>query len=930
MSNGIPPVALYLLVFFLVYLTSGFRIIESSEGQGFPQDTTDILTVKKISFPLDNEDIFAVENLESSSLSDNLTVKKVEAPLDSKGIPDTLSAENIINSNLEKGQAKDIRIKLNYSNENVDIKSDSNSTFKEDFSPNLIQTTPDSDQSRGIENGNWTENKKDLNATLTHGLKITKLHKLATEKNSTSGLPLRITPDGTLLLTESSEFSVNNKKSSKITTVPSNRRPQTKENMEIFSDSTPTFPNGKTLNASLEDKWMELEKTFRLYTDTIMKKALPLILRVQSQLNISSQCNGGLLQLVNGIRKLKSWAIKMVDANGRLPSGSLEGTLTDLGEYDQCLDVEQPKRNKHVNIRGKYCTLELKPTLPALQNSVTLNTKVLDFGNIPIDSVLSDFAHGSALFHFMVMRIGVCVPSPCVADDIREMASALLKTAPVEVSVRNCETKEVTHLTIPQYIVIMIFSIIAIFILTGTVADLYTSRNPIGIFDIERVPQSLLAFSLSLNLKKLLKCSRAKSKLGAVNGIRCLSLMWIVLAHTYGFGHRQGLARLNQAKTYMDDIFFQIITNAWVSVDTFFLLGGLLVATSNLKLIEKSGRNISYASHIIHRIWRLTPPVAATLGLMFLLPLIGSGPLWRDMVGQKVSNCEQRWWQVFLPINTWVDFSNMCLLHTWYVASDMHFYCLAPLALTVLYKWPTFGFSLLFFTTSVCSLVTGILTIVNNLPPTVIFFSPDVELTKRTANLIYFRPYPHVGAYCVGLALGYILWKKQKWSLSKVTQSAGWAVSSVSCLAVLFATYLWSRGTAADTVEGVIYAVLHRTVWAAGVAWVLFTCATGHGGMLNKFLSWQAFTPLSRLCYSVYLLHFPVLWVRVSWRRSLLQFHHYDIVTEFLGILMITLALSIIFHLSFEAPFLNLEQLWFPERRKSSEETKTIENKTAT
>ncbi|XP_035212889.1 nose resistant to fluoxetine protein 6-like [Stegodyphus dumicola] len=626
----------------------------------------------------------------------------------------------------------------------------------------------------------------------------------------------------------------------------------------------------------------------------------------------------------------KSIFFSVVDASGRLPSGSLGGTLTDMGDYDQCLDVVQPKKHKHSEIRGQYCTLELKPMLPALQSSVTLNTKVLKFGNTSRDSVLTDISRSSALFHIMAMRIGVCVPSPCVADDIKELTSALLKKVPVQVSVRNCETKQNSRITIPQIIVISTAVVIGLLIIAGTLIENYVTKYASKPQETGRVPQSLLAFSATANIRQLLKSPRRNSTLGAVNGIRCLSLMWIVLAHTYGFGHRQGLARLSHAKTYMDDILFQIITNAWVSVDTFFMLGGLLVAISNLKLMENSGGTINFFSHVLHRIWRLTPPLAGTLGVMFLLPLIGSGPLWADMIGQKVANCEKRWWQVFLPINTWVDFSSMCLLHTWYVAADVHFYCLAPLALFVLFKWPTIGFFLLFLVTAACSFITGLLTIIHNLPPTVIFFSPDVELTKKTANLIYFRPYPHIGAYCVGLALGYLLWKYHKWTLSKLAQSAGWAVSSASCLAVLFATYSWSRGNRADPAEGVIYAVLHRTVWAAGVAWVLFICATGHGGILNKFLSWQIFAPLSRLSYSVYLLHFPVLWVRVSWRRSLLNFHHYDIVTEFLGILMITLGLSIIFHLAFEAPFLKLEQIWFPERRKSTECSKTLESKHAT
>ncbi|GIX86225.1 NRF domain-containing protein [Caerostris darwini] len=300
----------------------------------------------------------------------------------------------------------------------------------------------------------------------------------------------------------------------------------------------------------------------------------------------------------------------MVDSSGRLPSGTLEGTLTDLGDYDQCLDVVQPKKAKHMDIQGQYCTLEVQPVLPELHSRVSMNTKVLDFGNISTDSVLSDLSHGSALFHLMVMRIGVCVPSPCVADDIQALSAALLKKVPVQVSVRNCEIKQEFHVTIPQFIVISITLVIIALITAGTAIDSYVSRNASNCSDMGRIPQSMLAFSLTMNLKKLMKSSRRNSSLGAVNGVRCLSLLWIVLAHTYGFGHRQGL-------------------------------GGLLVASSNLKIMESTGGKINYFLGI-HRVWRLIPPLTATVGIMFILPLIGSGPLWAGMAGQKGSlNCER-------------------------------------------------------------------------------------------------------------------------------------------------------------------------------------------------------------------------------------------------------------------------------------------------
>lgn len=39
------------------------------------------------------------------------------------------------------------------------------------------------------------------------------------------------------------------------------------------------------------------------------------------------------------------------DANAKLPSGLLNGNINQLGDFDQCLGVEQPGGE----IRGQYC-----------------------------------------------------------------------------------------------------------------------------------------------------------------------------------------------------------------------------------------------------------------------------------------------------------------------------------------------------------------------------------------------------------------------------------------------------------------------------------------------------------------------------------------------------------------------------------------------
>ena len=61
----------------------------------------------------------------------------------------------------------------------------------------------------------------------------------------------------------------------------------------------------------------------------------------------------------------------------------------------------------------------------------------------------------------------------------------------------------------------------------------------------------------------------------------------------------------------------------------------------------------------------------------------------------------------------------------------------------------------------------------------------------------------------------------------------GWCVAAVCNLSVLYGLYGSVNGYVhlSATVRG-FYAAVHRTVWAIGVAWVIFACVTGNGGTL--------------------------------------------------------------------------------------------------
>nr|KAG5705741.1 hypothetical protein BaRGS_027400 [Batillaria attramentaria] len=78
---------------------------------------------------------------------------------------------------------------------------------------------------------------------------------------------------------------------------------------------------------------------------------------------------------------------------------------------------------------------------------------------------------------------------------------------------------------------------------------------------------------------------------------------------------------------------FQAISNATVSVDTFFVLSGLLVAYLSLKEMKKRSGKMNWFLFYFHRFWRLTP--AYMLLMMFYVCVflyMGKGPFWPETV----------------------------------------------------------------------------------------------------------------------------------------------------------------------------------------------------------------------------------------------------------------------------------------------------------
>jgi peptidoglycan/LPS O-acetylase OafA/YrhL len=156
-----------------------------------------------------------------------------------------------------------------------------------------------------------------------------------------------------------------------------------------------------------------------------------------------------------------------------------------------------------------------------------------------------------------------------------------------------------------------------------------------------------------------------------------------------------------------------------------------------------------------------------------------------------------------------------------------------------------------------------------------IFTQPEIEERWALNFDYYWKPYTHIGPFCVGLALGYYMATNKMHSLSYRARMTGWALSLLTLFLVLFGSYGWTMGLETHPIINALHHSTHRTVWSIGLAWIIYACVTGQGGWINGFLSWKGFVPMSRLSFMVYLVHPWLIWIYMANLRQMIDTSHY-------------------------------------------------------
>ncbi|XP_055308952.1 O-acyltransferase like protein-like [Sitodiplosis mosellana] len=201
-----------------------------------------------------------------------------------------------------------------------------------------------------------------------------------------------------------------------------------------------------------------------------------------------------------------------------------------------------------------------------------------------------------------------------------------------------------------------------------------------------------------------------------------------------------------------------------------------------------------------------------------------------------------------------------------------------------------------------------------------------IMMEKAIDSKAYVPMHLRFSPWLIGIITAYILFETRNRTIRipKIFNISAWTVSIALMVVVVFFRYpLQQTDSTATPLEYALYDALSRIVWSIALFYIVFACVNKYGGCLNWFLSHPLWLPLSRLSFSIYLLHYYVTVVIMGGTKTAPVFTEWNLICTFIKVAVITILVSIVASLVFESPIVIFEKYLFGSTKSSRQNNDT-------
>lgn len=556
---------------------------------------------------------------------------------------------------------------------------------------------------------------------------------------------------------------------------------------------------------------------------------------------LSSQCVAGLLAVYSGIRHGHLWALKFLDATGKFPSGVLAASSpsSDPGSYEECLaigyeDIGSARSGKHPGgIFGQYCSLRW-------------DVSKASFAARHVDASGED-EHTSSFTKNI--RQGICVPSHCSWHELEAIAAKVLNGSQISTTVSACRSQKDFTINHVQLAVICLFIMWVTLTAISTLLHFCWERKAESTKDSRDCTYRNLVIAISAvtSVKRLLLV-RQERHMAAVQPLKAVSLVWIVLGMTY----RSRLLEGASEEQWRHGSLYTLAASSDLAFTTILLVSGYAVANAALELHRLKVGYVRrlLALHFLKN--RLTISALFTLGAFLLYPLFVDGPAADRVLPGLSAVCQQWWGYVFVHMNNLHGYENICYHPLWLISCEMQIFFTLSAIVVLVRRFKKVAPTLLgLIGIGAVAGVSAFVAVRGYQPPVAL----STRESKNTLGNVVYLPFLHLPAFIIGVLFNNYMATARKSNDNKCIRGIMWLLTAAILVWGAFYPCIWKSWVPAPTSAGaaVIFIVGMRLAWCGAIAFVLWGASMCKTGLVRYLLECRTVAALGRLSLGAYL-----------------------------------------------------------------------------